>query len=81
MARSLHVRLDETSASSLAILRAAGMSDSEAVRLALNEAAAKRRRRAALREESRALAANAEDREEIRIIMEQMDALAPDWPT
>jgi hypothetical protein len=74
------VRLDDTSMSSLALLRNSGMTDSEAVRTALNEAAAKRRRRAALREESRALAANAEDREEIRIIMEQMEPLTPEWP-
>jgi hypothetical protein len=77
----VHVRLDDSSSRALELLRSAGMTDSEAVRTALTEAAAKRRRRAALREESRALAANAADREEIRIIMEQMDALAPDWPT
>ncbi len=77
MARSLHVRLDEASAAALAVVRAAGMSDSEAVRTALREAAARRRVRSALREEVSRIAADERDREEMRIIREQMAALAP----
>ena len=40
MARSLHVRLDDESAAALEIVRHGELSDSEAVRLALREAAA-----------------------------------------
>ena len=77
MARSLHVRLDETSAAALDIVRADGMSDSEAVRTALREAAARRRVRLSIREEVRRLAADEHDREEMRVIREQMAELAP----
>ena len=61
MARSLHVRLDETAAAALDIVRGDGLSDSEAVRTALREAAA----------------AEEADREEMRIVGEQMAALTP----
>jgi hypothetical protein len=75
--RSLHVRLDDSSAAALEIVRAGGLTDSEAVRTALREAAARRRVRSAIREEVRSLAANKADREEMRIIREQMAELAP----
>jgi Arc/MetJ-type ribon-helix-helix transcriptional regulator len=77
VARSLHVRLDDASAAALDVVRASGMSDSEAVRTALREAAARRRVRSALREEVRQVAADEGDREEMRIIREQMAELAP----
>jgi hypothetical protein len=77
VARSLHVRLDEASAAALDIVRADGMTDSEAVRAALREAAARRRVRSAVREEVRRLAADENDREEMRVIREQMAELAP----
>jgi antitoxin component of RelBE/YafQ-DinJ toxin-antitoxin module len=77
MARSLHVRLDDASAAALDIVRSAGLTDSEAVRMALREAAARRRVRSAIREEVHALAANAADREEMRRVREQMAELAP----
>ena len=77
MARSLHVRLDDVSAAALDVVRAGGMSDSEAVRTALREAAARRRVRSALQEEVRHLAADEGDCEEMRIIREQMAGLAP----
>lgn len=77
MARSLHVRLDETSAAALAVVSASGMTDSEAVRTALREAATRRRVRSAVREEVRLLAGNESDRKEMRIIREQMDELRP----
>ena len=57
MARSLHVRLDPVSEEALGIVRAEGMTDSQAVRRALEEAAASRRSRASLRAEVLALAA------------------------
>jgi len=77
VARSLHVRLDDTSAAALDIVRADGMTDSEAVRTALRESAARRRVRSAIRAEVRRLVADEEDREEMRAIREQMAELAP----
>lgn len=81
MGRSVHVRLDDESALALDIVRnSSGMTDSDAVRAALHEAAARRRRRSALREEAARLAADEADREEVRVIREQLDELAPPWP-
>jgi len=77
VARSLHVRLDEASASALEVVRAGGMTDSQAVRTALGEAAARRRVRSAIREEVELLAADESDREQMRVIREQMVELAP----
>jgi hypothetical protein len=77
MARSLHVRLDDASAAALQVVRAGGMTDSEAVRTALREAAARRRASASIREEVRRLASDQADREEMRIVREQMAELAP----
>lgn len=77
MARSLHVRLDDASAAALDVVRASGMTDSEAVRTALREAAVRRRVRSAIREEVRRLAADQADREEMRSVREQMADLAP----
>jgi Arc/MetJ-type ribon-helix-helix transcriptional regulator len=71
------VRLDEASAAALDVLRAGGLSDSEAVRTSLREAAARRRVRSAIRREVQLLAADPDDREEMRIIREQMAGLAP----
>ncbi len=77
MARSLHVRLDDASAAALAVVRSGGLTDSEAVRTALRESAARRRVRSAIREEVRLLAADEGDREEMRAVREQMAELAP----
>ena len=77
MPRSLHVRLDDASATALEIVRAGGLSDSEAVRTALREAAARRRVRSAILDEVRSLADDEHDREEMRLIREQLAALAP----
>ena len=71
------MRLDDSSAAALGVVRAGGLTDSEAVRTALREAAVRRRARPALREEVRRLAEDDEDREEMRVIREQMAALAP----
>jgi Arc/MetJ-type ribon-helix-helix transcriptional regulator len=54
------------------------MSDSEAVRTALLESAARRRARSSLVAEVERLVADETDRAEMRIIREQMAALAPD---
>ena len=80
MARSLHVRLDDAAVAALDIIRAGGLSDSEAVRTALRESAARRRARSALREEVRDVASDESDRAEMRRIREQMTALAPALP-
>lgn len=77
MIRSLHVRLDDASAAALGVIRAEGLTDSEAVRKALREAAARRRARSAIRAEVQHLAADEVDREEMRIIREQMSELQP----
>jgi hypothetical protein len=77
MPRSLHVRLDDASAAALEIVRGDGLTDSEAVRTALREAATRRRVRSALRDEVRRLAADEHDREEMRSIREQLAELAP----
>jgi hypothetical protein len=53
------------------------LTDSEAVRRALHEAAARRRVRSAIRDEVRDIAADEDDREEMRIIREQLTELAP----
>jgi Arc/MetJ-type ribon-helix-helix transcriptional regulator len=77
MARSLHVRLDESSAAALDVVRAEGLTDSEAVRAALREAAERRRARSAVRDEVRRLATDDADRDEMRVIREQMAELSP----
>lgn len=77
MPRSLHVRLDDASAAALEIVRGDGLTDSEAVRTALREAASRRRVRSAIRDEVRRLAADERDREEMRLIREQLAELAP----
>jgi hypothetical protein len=77
MPKSLHVRLDDASAEALDIVRAGSMTDSEAVRVALREAAARRRARSALREEVESIAAEEGDRVEMRLIRDLMAELAP----
>jgi hypothetical protein len=78
MARSLHVRLDDSSAAALRVVRSEAGSDSEAVRIALREAAARRRARSSLIAEVERLARDGDDREEMRIVREQLAELAPD---
>lgn len=80
MSRSLHVRLDDSSAAALSIVRSGELSDSEAVRTALRESAARRRTRSAIAEEVQRLAADAGDRAAVARVMADMDAVAADWP-
>ena len=80
VSRSVHVRLDDSSAAALRVVRGSGTSDSEAVRTALREAAARRRTRSSIVEEVERLAADDADRTEMRVIREQMAELAPDSP-
>jgi Arc/MetJ-type ribon-helix-helix transcriptional regulator len=78
MGRSLHVRLDDSSAAALSIMSSEGLSDSEAVRAALCEAAAKRRTRSSIVAEVERLAGDEADRAEMRAVREQMAELAPE---
>jgi Arc/MetJ-type ribon-helix-helix transcriptional regulator len=78
VSRSLHVRLDDGSAAALRVVRGSASSDSEAVRTALREAAARRRARSSIVEEVEQLAADEADRAEMRVIREQMAGLAPE---
>lgn len=80
MSRSIHVRLDDSSAAALRVVRGGASSDSEAVRTALREAAARRRVRSSIAEEVERLVADDADRAEMRVIREQMADLAPDLP-
>jgi Arc/MetJ-type ribon-helix-helix transcriptional regulator len=69
--------LDDSSAAALRVVRGSGTSDSEAVRTALREAAARRRARSSIAEEVRLLAIDDADRTEMQVIREQMADLAP----
>lgn len=71
------MRLDDSTAAALDVVRADGLNDSEAVRTALREAAARRRSRSSLRDEVRRLAGDPADRDEMRMVREQMAELAP----
>jgi hypothetical protein len=80
VARTVQARLDEDAEADLALLRNEGRNDSDAIRLALREAADRRRRRAALRSEAERAATDAEDLAEARRVRAEMDALAAPWP-
>jgi hypothetical protein len=79
MPRTVQARLDERSEQDLALLRAEGHSDSAAIRLALHEAAERRRRRSALRLEAEAAAADPDDVAEAHRVRAEMDAIAAAW--
>jgi Arc/MetJ-type ribon-helix-helix transcriptional regulator len=72
------VRLDDSSSAALDVIRNEGLSDSEAVRTALREAAARRRARSSIAAEVALLAADEGDRAEMQAIREQMAELAPE---
>ena len=78
--RTVQARLDERAEDDLAVLRHEGHSDSGAVRLALREAADRRRRRSAVRSEAEAAAADPDDLAEARRVRQEMDELAVPWP-
>ncbi len=80
MARTVQARLDAHAEEDLALLRNHGHNDSEAIRLALREAADRRRRRSALRLEAQRAAADPDDLAEARRVREDMDAIAAPWP-
>lgn len=77
MARPISVRLDDDALRALRRLEASGLGRSEAVRLALIESAERMQRRAALRDEVKALEADEQDRHEmveVAAFMESMRA-------
>ena len=79
MARTVQARLDDHAEQDLAVLRNAGHSDSEAIRLALHESAELRRRKSALRLEAEAAAADPEDLAEALRVRAEMDTIAAVW--
>jgi hypothetical protein len=80
MAHKVQARLDRLAEEDLAVLRREGHNDSEAIRLALHQAAERRRGRSALRLEAEQAASDPEDRAEARRVRAEMDALAAPWP-
>jgi hypothetical protein len=78
--RVVRARLDDASARGLSVLMGEGRNESEAVRAALVEAADRRRRRSALADEARRLAADEVDRAELRAVMADMESASVDWP-
>jgi hypothetical protein len=80
MPRTVQARLDERAEEDLALLRNEGHNDSDAIRLALREAAELRRRKSALRLEAEAAASDPRDLAEARRVRVAMDALAAPWP-
>jgi Arc/MetJ-type ribon-helix-helix transcriptional regulator len=77
--RAISVRLDDRAQRALDELVASGVSQSEAIRAALVEAA-HRRRTELLAEEARRVAADPKDRAEKAEILAVMDSLRPKWP-
>ncbi len=79
MPRTVQARLDEGAERDLALLRNEGHSSSEAIRLALHEAAELRRRKSTLRLEAEAAANDPADLAEAANVRAEMDALAAAW--
>lgn len=80
MGRTVQARLDERAEADLALLRNEGHNDSEAIRLALREAAERRHRRSALRLEAEQAASDPVDLAEAQRVRVELDALAAPWP-
>ena len=78
--RPISVRLDDEAADALAELVASGFSQSEAVRLALVEAAEARRGFRSLSAESRYVMASEADRNEAMDVLAFMDTIGAPWP-
>jgi hypothetical protein len=78
--RTVQARLDADAEANLALLRRGVRNDSEAVRLALREAAGRRRRRSALRVEAEQAALDRADLTEARRVREEIGPLAAPWP-
>ena len=79
VSRTVRARLDARAEEDLALLRNEGHDDSAAIRLALREAAARRRAKSALRLEAEAAAADRDDVATARRVREDMDGLTAAW--
>lgn len=75
MAQPISVRLDDEAVRALRLLESSGLSRSEAIRTALVESAARRRRRSELAAEAAALEADEADRAEMLEVAEVMESL------
>ena len=78
--RTVRARLDAQSEADLTLLLREGGTESDAVRLALAEAANRRRRRSALRAEVARLAADPDDRRAREEALRDLDELEAPWP-
>jgi hypothetical protein len=79
MPRTVQARLDEDSERDIAVLRNEGRTDSEAIRVALREAAELRRRRSTLQVEAQAASSDADDLAEARLVRKELDELSVMW--
>jgi hypothetical protein len=75
----VQARLDERAEDDLGLLRIETGNDSEAIRLALRESAARRRRRSSLRAEAELAASDPDDLAEARRVREDMDSIVAPW--
>jgi antitoxin component of RelBE/YafQ-DinJ toxin-antitoxin module len=73
----LSVRLDAEALRALEVVAAGGLTQSQAIRTALLEAA---RRRRDLEAEAKRLATDDADREEVRRVRASMDDISTPWP-
>jgi len=78
--RAISVRLDDEANGALAELVGHGWTQSEAIRIALVEAAEARRGYRSLAAESRRLMESEEDRREAREVLALMDEIGLPWP-
>jgi hypothetical protein len=79
--RTVRARLDPRSEADLELLLREGGTESDAVRLALSEAASRRRRRSSLRAEVALLARDPDDSRARRDALANLDEVAAPWPT
>jgi hypothetical protein len=79
MPKAISVRLDDDAQRALALLERGGRSRSDAIRIAILEAAARRRRADVLRAEVAEVAADPEDRQEMARVLEVMEDLVDPW--
>lgn len=80
MPRTVQARLDARAEADLRVLLNQGHTDSEAIRIALREAAERRRSKPALRAEAEAIANDPEDRAHSLRILAEMDEYGVPWP-
>ncbi len=79
--RTVRARLDPRSEADLELLLREGGTESDVVRAALADAAARRRRRSTLRAEVARLAADPEDRRAREEALSDLDELEAPWPS